>query len=433
MTSKRREKYQNLKNSLSLSMQDEVNSLETLQKLYEKQMGHLDSSIAQKIEKVHSAYFRKIERLNSMHQKYENLMSKSDLEIRLGLCNERVDISHLPKNAEDRSLTELDYMGTIFPRGSSEKGADLSVLGIKYIDLISEKYPGDILLDDEGKYSDRRSPEQIELAKELVSASLPLIYKIAISITDKGWAILKDRRLHLSKDNKLTTDELVSEGVISAIRSFHNYNPQIVAMTTHIALNVAAGMYRAGRQSMGLLQLPVHIADEAIKIVTKSKGRYDGIRKISHSMEMIVPEEMGTLKTKVGVQRVPSVIATTIYSGVKSGRVNIDDRLNDSEGLSRQDKWADRFLTDETTKSPEELVLDKELLKILENVLLTLTPREEKVLRQRFGVGEKCERTLDEVSEDFDVPRERIRQIEAKALMKMRHPDRIRLLSKMFF
>ena len=78
--------------------------------------------------------------------------------------------------------------------------------------------------------------------------------------------------------------------------------------------------------------------------------------------------------------------------------------------------------------SPQDAVINLNLSEQTRRILSTLTPREEKVLRMRFGIGEKSDHTLEEVGKDFDVTRERIRQIEAKALRKLRHPSRSKKL-----
>jgi RNA polymerase primary sigma factor len=82
------------------------------------------------------------------------------------------------------------------------------------------------------------------------------------------------------------------------------------------------------------------------------------------------------------------------------------------------------FIEDKTTVSASDAVISMNLAAQTRKVLATLTPREEKVLRMRFGIGEKSEHTLEEVGHDFALTRERIRQIEAKALLKLRHPSR---------
>jgi RNA polymerase primary sigma factor len=87
------------------------------------------------------------------------------------------------------------------------------------------------------------------------------------------------------------------------------------------------------------------------------------------------------------------------------------------------------FIEDSGVISADDAVISMDLAERTRKVLATLTPREEKILRMRFGIGEKSEHTLEEVGNDFSVTRERIRQIEAKALRKLRHPSRGKVLS----
>jgi RNA polymerase primary sigma factor len=93
-----------------------------------------------------------------------------------------------------------------------------------------------------------------------------------------------------------------------------------------------------------------------------------------------------------------------------------------------EDSHLGDFIEDDSTESPSESVIKLNLKEQCGRVLHTLTPREEKVLRMRFGVGDGSEHTLEEVGKKFAVTRERIRQIEAKALRKLRHPSRSRKL-----
>jgi RNA polymerase primary sigma factor len=93
-----------------------------------------------------------------------------------------------------------------------------------------------------------------------------------------------------------------------------------------------------------------------------------------------------------------------------------------------EDSHLGDFIEDKKIMSPSDAVVCMNLSDQTRRVLSTLTPREEKVLRMRFGIGEQSDHTLEEVGQDFDVTRERIRQIEAKALRKLRHPSRARKL-----
>jgi RNA polymerase primary sigma factor len=86
------------------------------------------------------------------------------------------------------------------------------------------------------------------------------------------------------------------------------------------------------------------------------------------------------------------------------------------------------FIEDKNAVNPQDAVVSNNLAENCRRVLATLSPREAQVLKMRFGIGERSNHTLEEVGQDFDVTRERIRQIEAKALRKLRHPSRSRLL-----
>jgi RNA polymerase primary sigma factor len=96
---------------------------------------------------------------------------------------------------------------------------------------------------------------------------------------------------------------------------------------------------------------------------------------------------------------------------------------------SEDDAHLGDFVEDKSAIPPDDAIIAMNLAEQTRKVLATLTPREEKILRMRFGIGEKSEHTLEEVGDDFSVTRERIRQIEAKALRKLRHPSRGKVLS----
>jgi RNA polymerase primary sigma factor len=93
-----------------------------------------------------------------------------------------------------------------------------------------------------------------------------------------------------------------------------------------------------------------------------------------------------------------------------------------------EDSHLGDFIEDKNAVSPQEAIVNNSLAENTRRVLATLSAREEQVLKMRFGIGEKANHTLEEVGQDFEVTRERIRQIEAKALRKLRHPSRSRLL-----
>ncbi len=103
--------------------------------------------------------------------------------------------------------------------------------------------------------------------------------------------------------------------------------------------------------------------------------------------------------------------------------ISLDTPIGEEE-----DSYLAEFIEDKKVVSPSEAVVQLNLSEQTRRVLSTLTPREEKVLKMRFGIDEKADHTLEEVGQNFDVTRERIRQIEAKALRKLRHPSRSKKL-----
>jgi RNA polymerase primary sigma factor len=128
------------------------------------------------------------------------------------------------------------------------------------------------------------------------------------------------------------------------------------------------------------------------------------------------PEEIA-VKMELPVDKVRKVLK------IAKEPISLETPIGEEEDSSLGD-----FIEDKRTISPSEAVINVNLSEQTRKVLSTLTPREEKVLRMRFGIGEKSDHTLEEVGQDFFVTRERIRQIEAKALRKLRHPSRAKLL-----
>jgi RNA polymerase primary sigma factor len=128
------------------------------------------------------------------------------------------------------------------------------------------------------------------------------------------------------------------------------------------------------------------------------------------------PEEIA-VKMELPVDKVRKVLK------IAKEPISLETPIGEEEDSSLGD-----FIEDKKVINPAEAVMNVNLSDQTRKVLATLTPREEKVLRMRFGIGESSDHTLEEVGQDFFVTRERIRQIEAKALRKLRHPSRAKLL-----
>jgi RNA polymerase primary sigma factor len=128
------------------------------------------------------------------------------------------------------------------------------------------------------------------------------------------------------------------------------------------------------------------------------------------------PEELSD-KMQLPLEKVRTVLK------IAKEPISLETPVGEDEDSSLSD-----FIEDKAAVNPQDAVVERSLADQTRYVLATLSPREEKVLKMRFGIGEQANHTLEEVGHDFDVTRERIRQIEAKALRKLRHPSRSRHL-----
>ena len=190
--------------------------------------------------------------------------------------------------------------------------------------------------------------------------------------------------------------------------AIEGYMADVKATINEIAEN--AEKARAIADQARTIRIPVHMIETINKLIRTSRylvqefGREPRPEEIAEKMEIPIDKVRKVLK----IAREPISLETPIGE-------EEDSHLGD-------------FIEDKKFMLPSEAAVSMNLAEQTRKVLATLTPREEKVLRMRFGIGEKADHTLEEVGQDFTVTRERIRQIEAKALRKLRHPTRSRKL-----
>ena len=153
-------------------------------------------------------------------------------------------------------------------------------------------------------------------------------------------------------------------------------------------------------------------------LVESTRGAHGGYRlaREPESLTWATPEEIAE-KMELPLDKVRKVLK------IAKEPISLETPIGEEE-----DSHLGDFIEDKSLVSPSDAVINMNLAEQTRKVLATLTPREEKVLRMRFGIGEKSDHTLEEVGQDFEVTRERIRQIEAKALRKLRHPSRSKRL-----
>ena len=309
-------------------------------------------------------------------------------------------------NIDVLRITDDDVDDEMLLDVDDEDEIEVEKIDLSVPDGVSIEDPVRMYLKEIGKVPLLSAEEEIELAKRmelgdqeakkrLAEANLRLVVSIAKRYVGRGMLFL----------------DLIQEGNLGLIKAVEKFDYRKgYKFSTYATWWIRQAITRAIADQARTIRIPVHMVETINKVIRVSRQL---LQELGHdpSAEEIAAE------MNIPVEKVRDILK------IAQEPVSLETPIGEEE-----DSHLGDFIPDEDASEPSEAASFSLLKEQLMSVLATLTPREEKVLRLRFGIEDGRTRTLEEVGKEFNVTRERIRQIEAKALRKLRHPSRSKKL-----
>ena len=329
---------------------------------------------------------------------------------------ERLMDLYIEPDQLDKVLENLEALGVTVinendpqPAQSSED-TPLDTINLSVPDGVSSDDPVRLYLKEIGKYPLLTTEEEIALAKQIAEgtpeeqaaakkklseANLRLVVSIAKRYVGRGMQFL----------------DLIQEGNLGLIKAAEKFDyTKGYKFSTYATWWVRQAITRAIADQARTIRIPVHMVETINKLIRVNRQ---------------LAQELGRDPTPAEIAKEMGISESKVREIIKIAQepVSLETPIGEEEGSHLGD-----FIEDENAPAPAEVASNAMMREQLQEVLHTLTPREEKVIRLRFGLEDGQAHTLEEVGKEFNVTRERIRQIEAKALRKIRHPGRSKKL-----
>ena len=354
-----------------------------------------------KVSKKIFAGKSKEERIDLLIDKGKEQGELNESEIAAALDGIELTSEEIDRIYERLSNLKIEYIGAGVSDRMTEEEMDISVL-----DTVNIDDPVRMYLKEIGKVPLLTADEEIILAKrmedgdesakkKLAEANLRLVVSIAKRYVGRGMQFL----------------DLIQEGNLGLIKAVEKFDYRTgYKFSTYATWWIRQAITRAIADQARTIRIPVHMVETINKLIKVSRQLLQEFGRDPQPEE--IAEVMG-----ISVEKVREIMK------IAQEPVSLETPIGEEE-----DSHLGDFIPDDDAPAPSEAAAFIMLREQMTEVLDTLTPREEKVLRLRFGLDDGRPRTLEEVGKEFEVTRERIRQVEAKALRKLRHPSRSKKL-----